>query len=1305
MASLPTAPGTSIFAWKISSGGADTWTLNPVSPADLPDGATVEAVTISVSEAATIVNDVTPAAVGSIQPVFGPDGTTVQINFAPGFAGTNLQWELDPVPAGWSIDASGLAEGPIFNGTVTARATNSIAGAAPTQTATLTIGTAPGAVTTQGTPETLYAPAGETCMPYHTARYFKAGVASGGDTGWGCEYSSDNLGAGFTISAMTGVIRAEDGAQIPAGSYSFNVTATNMDSLASATITVPVEVYEEAVHDVAWTTAADIEGEFAGLSTDGGVHFRIADGTLPERVRLVNKKFVRPIRISSSSWSFASTPEGSEFYRNLKTNAEAATFGFKCLGMRVGEYNAGEIANVIVQGVDCEVPNGPTQTNESGITVGGIADKVLLHKNRAGAEDFTQKYRLMVDGVAAQQAIIDANPGVPLDDPTLKAQLQTAWDDATGGADAVVLRKHPDGIAVGRAPDGSKRDIWIENNHCPWGGLDMWSGGRGAVRKNFVGNFNGSPIRIQISAVDVESSHNLTTNVWANTNDWDRSREYTGDPARPNTSGMHSNTAGSFDGGIRRLDMLGNVATGGTGRADHMAAYNASYAGKEFARGKGTGPKLNDPGAADTYRDIRWWHCIFALDSSIGLELSGVTNVELGHMTLVKRATGATAGQVYINWVTGLKIWNSRVNLYDVRDLDGTTTDYEAFGNVAPSNYAAQFIGPTFEEVPVEDLYSVFTPSAGVAGYVGHVPGSDAFDWSSFFEARPVGSAVASAQTYDATVVLDGTQYFESGSGFGSPAVADKLMIRMNIKPDFSHPNAQSRMAIFEGRRSKFNLHITSAGEIYGGTENTADPGANFTLNSQNFKRLDHTQEVRLALEIDLTEARAQLAVNGEAWGHIQLSAFGDSLNFDATEWARVLCDIDAAQVPTKQFCGEVKELTAWTTTTGGLHTSTGLAKVFTDAGEFVDIGAAGDATLGEAPWLWFKAGDRGFTNYGVGPSFLFRGGATVATGVFEAQAPGLTAQNGSLVVDAPSDPASTLLTWDLRHSPDGSTWTEVTGLAPNVDYTLTVLSGGDRHVEACGINNFGTGPWSGTSMETVPPHPMVAHYGAGDSGALLLPYGGEMAQNPDGSGVVGDGSGVGLWSPAAGGVPSMTAVQSVGSDKPKWVAPNRLAFDGTDWLDIGVTTFGSASLLAVPTEAWSVIVAFEATQNGTILARAAASGDKQFQIYRGASIIRVASMGLIDQDVAPYTGKTAIAVVWDGSELRARVYGGAWVTLGVGAGGENVGENITLGCRTSTAPGFHMTGAINHVEMIDRALDDAQVQAAFDHIASDYGL
>ena len=223
-----------------------------------------------------------------------------------------------------------------------------------------------------------------------------------------------------------------------------------------------------------------------------------------------------------------------------------------------------------------------------------------------------------------------------------------------------------------------------------------------------------------------------------------------------------------------------------------------------------------------------------------------------------------------------------------------------------------------------------------------------------------------------------------------------------------------------------------------------------------------------------LTAGNAQLAVSWSAPGDggAAISAYDLRHSTDGSSWTEV---------------GDV-----WTSTGGGslAHTISGL----TNGTEYqVQVRAVN--SVGDGAWSATAK-------------------ATPATQAPAAPgAPTLTAGNAQLAVSwsAPGDGGAAISAYDLRHSTDGSSWTEVgdvwtsTG-GGSLAHTISGLTNGTEYqVQVRAVNSVGDGAWSATAKATpatqAPANRQLVSAAPGDGGAAIT------AAAPGDGGVVVEGS------------------------------------------------------------------------------------------------------------------------------------------------------------------------------------------------------
>lgn len=155
------------------------------------------------------------------------------------------------------------------------------------------------------------------------------------------------------------------------------------------------------------------------------------------------------------------------------------------------------------------------------------------------------------------------------------------------------------------------------------------------------------------------------------------------------------------------------------------------------------------------------------------------------------------------------------------------------------------------------------------------------------------------------------------------------------------------------------------------------------------------------------------------------------------------------------------------------------------------------------------------------------------------------------------------------------------------------------------------------------------------------------------------------------------------------------MRFSGSQWLDFGAGRMGNMGLFADESEQWCVAMTFASNQDGTIVARAASTNDRTFQVYlqpanQPGIYLRSTNNS---RQYGHRDGNThALLINWDGVEATIRDDQGNVSTLTAGSLVENVGENILVGAR-SGGSAFHLDGHIGPLVFFDTALASTNQQ------------
>jgi hypothetical protein len=166
--------------------------------------------------------------------------------------------------------------------------------------------------------------------------------------------------------------------------------------------------------------------------------------------------------------------------------------------------------------------------------------------------------------------------------------------------------------------------------------------------------------------------------------------------------------------------------------------------------------------------------------------------------------------------------------------------------------------------------------------------------------------------------------------------------------------------------------------------------------------------------------------------------------------------------------------------------------------------------------------------------------------------------------------------------------------------------------------------------------------------------------------------------------------------------------FNGSQWMTAGTGTFGTASLFADASQAWTVWGVFRTLGGAgqTLIAKAGVTaGNRTLQVLTDAG-------GSLDVFVRGSSSPSITTVVndgnfhvwalrWTGAVFQFWLDSAAAATGTPGAAVEEV-QNITMGARTESSPAQIFTGH-NAAAMVDYALSDAQMTQLMASLNSTY--
>lgn len=188
---------------------------------------------------------------------------------------------------------------------------------------------------------------------------------------------------------------------------------------------------------------------------------------------------------------------------------------------------------------------------------------------------------------------------------------------------------------------------------------------------------------------------------------------------------------------------------------------------------------------------------------------------------------------------------------------------------------------------------------------------------------------------------------------------------------------------------------------------------------------------------------------------------------------------------------------------------------------------------------------------------------------------------------------------------------------------------------------------------------------------------------------VTASGQNVGKWSPKVGDS-GLYFRQSDNAKRPQWDG-SKLTFNGSQYMDLGVSSFGNASLFMDANEQFMVLQKFTSSgTTGTVIAKAGATqANRTFHSYVDSTVGAEpglwarGSQSYADNNLADGSPHT-MNVWWDGERggLGRIDQGAKHILLGTAAEETQI---ILLGARTASSPAAFLTGSVQHIVLADR--------------------
>jgi hypothetical protein len=150
----------------------------------------------------------------------------------------------------------------------------------------------------------------------------------------------------------------------------------------------------------------------------------------------------------------------------------------------------------------------------------------------------------------------------------------------------------------------------------------------------------------------------------------------------------------------------------------------------------------------------------------------------------------------------------------------------------------------------------------------------------------------------------------------------------------------------------------------------------------------------------------------------------------------------------------------------------------------------------------------------------------------------------------------------------------------------------------------------------------------------------------------------------------------------------NVLDFATDKFMTFGAGPLRSTSLFADANDEWTVMATFIADGDGTIVAKAGATGgNRQFQLFAGGGFLNCYVRGT-QTSLGSITAGNVYTVIarWDKTTLSFLV-NGTPIAGTVGTASAEASEEILVGARTSASPGYFLDGAILDVQIFDRCI------------------
>lgn len=173
------------------------------------------------------------------------------------------------------------------------------------------------------------------------------------------------------------------------------------------------------------------------------------------------------------------------------------------------------------------------------------------------------------------------------------------------------------------------------------------------------------------------------------------------------------------------------------------------------------------------------------------------------------------------------------------------------------------------------------------------------------------------------------------------------------------------------------------------------------------------------------------------------------------------------------------------------------------------------------------------------------------------------------------------------------------------------------------------------------------------------------------------------------------------------------LSFSGSSqWMNLGSQTIGGNDLFASAGNPFSVYIVCRSTTGSgggkTLIAKGSgAAATRTCQLLQNNETLTVVARGSLttsSTNIFPQSTSGVCRLVWNGSAMTAAFNNDTLsITNGTAASVES--ENITLGCRTASAPSIFWIGLIGEVIFYGKAISSAEQSALFSYLNAKWGL